>query len=402
MKKHILFLTSVMFAINLSFSQQCLPDGITFSSQDMIDNFQQNYPNCFEIQGDVVVTDPDNMHITNLTGLNVITSILGDLIVIDNHWLSNFSGLQNLNYLGGSLEINNNGTLTNFSAIYGLDSIRGDLLIIDNGWLLNIDGLHNLSCIEGDLKITGCHELLNVGGLSNLKSIMGNLQISDNNSLTDIIGLGSLISIGNSFTLSYNYGLIDIDGINQLSSINGNLDISSNWELESIVGLSNLTQVNGAISIVDNKNLNSLEGLDNIDHNTIEELTIIFNHNLSTCEVESVCEYLSTTNYVANIGLNENNCNSVQEVLASCLVNVESENKKNIIVYPNPANSIIHISAINNSEIEDVYIFNHIGQKQLVNLDNTNSINISNLIPGMHYVEIVVNGAIYRQKLIVK
>jgi hypothetical protein len=53
-------------------SQPCLPDGITFNTQEQIDNFQINHPNCTEIEGGVVIEGDD---ITNLDSLIVITSI---------------------------------------------------------------------------------------------------------------------------------------------------------------------------------------------------------------------------------------------------------------------------------------------------------------------------------------
>jgi len=60
-----------LLTVNI-FSQPCLPEGITFSTQEQIDNFQTNYPNCTEIEGGVMITGND---ITNLDGLSVITSI---------------------------------------------------------------------------------------------------------------------------------------------------------------------------------------------------------------------------------------------------------------------------------------------------------------------------------------
>jgi S-formylglutathione hydrolase FrmB len=52
----------------------CLPQGITFTNQAQIDNFQTNYPGCTEIEGDVTIAGDD---ITNLNGLSVLTSIGG-------------------------------------------------------------------------------------------------------------------------------------------------------------------------------------------------------------------------------------------------------------------------------------------------------------------------------------
>ena len=58
---------------------QCLPDGITFTTQVQIDNFQTNYSGCNEIEGTVIIAGNS---ITNLNGLNVVTSIGGDNICL--------------------------------------------------------------------------------------------------------------------------------------------------------------------------------------------------------------------------------------------------------------------------------------------------------------------------------
>ena len=51
MKKLILFLALAALCHSIVFSQGCLPEGITFTTQEQIDNFQTNYPGCTEIEG---------------------------------------------------------------------------------------------------------------------------------------------------------------------------------------------------------------------------------------------------------------------------------------------------------------------------------------------------------------
>jgi hypothetical protein len=53
MKKLILLVAAMAFCHTIAFSQGCLPEGITFTTQEQIDNFQANYPGCTEIEGDV-------------------------------------------------------------------------------------------------------------------------------------------------------------------------------------------------------------------------------------------------------------------------------------------------------------------------------------------------------------
>lgn len=57
-------------------AQPCLPNGITFNTQTQIDSFQINFPNCTEIEGDVLI---EGNEITNLDSLDVLTSVYGNL-----------------------------------------------------------------------------------------------------------------------------------------------------------------------------------------------------------------------------------------------------------------------------------------------------------------------------------
>ena len=59
-----------------SIGTHCLSDGITFTTQEEIDNFQTNYPYCSEIEGDVIIEGAD---ITNLNGLSGLNSVSGFL-----------------------------------------------------------------------------------------------------------------------------------------------------------------------------------------------------------------------------------------------------------------------------------------------------------------------------------
>ena len=61
MKNSILFFLLVLtFQANV-FSQGCLPEGITFTTQQQINDFQTNYPGCTEIEGDVEILN-DNIN----------------------------------------------------------------------------------------------------------------------------------------------------------------------------------------------------------------------------------------------------------------------------------------------------------------------------------------------------
>jgi len=102
----------------LEYTGHCLPEGITFNTQAEIDNFQTNYPGCIEIEGDVTINGDD---ISDLSGLNVVTAIGGDLNISNNDILTNLAGLEGLSYIGGNLEIIANAVL---SDVTGLENVE--------------------------------------------------------------------------------------------------------------------------------------------------------------------------------------------------------------------------------------------------------------------------------------
>ena len=66
--KNLSILLIALLMVNSGMAQSCLPQGITFNWQADVDNFQNNYPGCTQIQGDVTMSGSD---ITNLNGLSV-------------------------------------------------------------------------------------------------------------------------------------------------------------------------------------------------------------------------------------------------------------------------------------------------------------------------------------------
>lgn len=91
------------FALSAQDGCTCLPEGIVFSTQSQIDSFQINYPGCARIVGRVGIGDYywSVNEITSLEGLNVLTSIGGNLSIRHNDLLTSLSGLENLTTVGG-------------------------------------------------------------------------------------------------------------------------------------------------------------------------------------------------------------------------------------------------------------------------------------------------------------
>ncbi|MEA3445981.1 MAG: hypothetical protein U9R19_14775, partial [Bacteroidota bacterium] len=104
-----------------SFSQSCLPNGISFTTQGQIDSFQINYPGCSVIEGDMKIL---GSNVFNLNGLSTLTAVEGNFDIGDHHTgdlaLNNLFGLHNLTSVGGSLTLLHSDSLINLE---GLDNL---------------------------------------------------------------------------------------------------------------------------------------------------------------------------------------------------------------------------------------------------------------------------------------
>lgn len=401
--KKITVLISLAFIIQTQIlSQSCLPYGININSQIEIDSFQINYPGCTEIGGSVMISDPVNNSITNLNGLDVLTSIGGYLIVSGNSALENFSGLENLLSIGGILEISYNNILTDISTLSNINSIGGDLQINHNLSLSNIQGLNNINSVDGFVKLYGNVELLSLSGLSSLSSIGGIVIIDGNNLLTNLDGLENLETIGGSLFVSSHILLDNLDGLSNLTSIGGHLYIRYNDALASIQGLEKVTSISGDLYIRENIVLSSLEGIGNISSNSIERLSILLNDSLSTCEVNSICNYLANPTGYITIGGNATGCANELEITEACLVGTLENIEPDFVIYPNPAKNSLSISSPTGQKIKYVNIYNQLGQRVLHNNEIKENIDISILRQGIYIIELTSNELKIRQKLIIE
>jgi len=186
--KNFYILLVALFVVNGAMGQpkkpyvSCLPQGITFTTQAQIDNFQTNYPNCTQIEGDVTIS---GNNITNLNGLNVLTSIGGSLGIWNDNLLTNLSGLNSLSAIGGNFIVQNNPSLLELTGLNNLHSIGGIVMIISNTVLTNLDGMNQLTSIVGSLIIFGNTALTSLMGINNIDAgSIADLDIRANTSLS--------------------------------------------------------------------------------------------------------------------------------------------------------------------------------------------------------------------------
>ncbi|MFZ4707553.1 MAG: T9SS type A sorting domain-containing protein [Bacteroidales bacterium] len=177
--------------------------------------------------------------------------------------------------------------------------------------------------------------------------------------------------------------------MDNLNSIGGSLVIEANPALLSLTGLETLTFIGGDLSVGylfgyygGNASLTSLAGLENISVDSISNLVIGYNQSLSTCDIQSICDYMVSPNGTVSILHNAPGCNSQAEVEDSCMVGVPAVSCPQLAIssYPNPFTGHITINyTLEESEHITLEILNPLGQV-IENL--TNGI----LTPGSHQV----------------
>lgn len=391
MKKAAILISLVLLSI-LGYSQTCLPDGIVFTTQEQIDSFQTDYPNCTHIEGHVSIANyPEGTLITNIDGLSNITQIDGGLSIYFNLNLTNLDGLSNLTQIGGDVSIFYNPELYSLEGLNNLNTVLGDFklgeyeLTVGNFNFQDLSGLNALTQIGGSLVIYGNWSLSSLSGIENLTSIGGALVLNDNDNLTDLSALEGLSYIGNGLGIQENnnltnlYGLHHIDSLNGPLSISGNASITSLSELENLTtieeslyivfnqnllnldGLENITSVNGEITIKINNVLEDISGIKNINAETINGLTILNNHYLSTCHVQSVCDYMELPDAIIDISQNATGCYSPEEVEENCETIGIMEHNNSISIKPNPANDFVQFNLEQNEKIT-IGIYNTKGE----------------------------------------
>jgi hypothetical protein len=372
--KTTIILLLAALAVNLINAQGCLPEGITFTTQEEIDNFQVNYPGCIEIEGTVTIEGYND--ISNLNGLNAIEKISNDLLIVHNYNLQNLQGLN------------------------ALTEIQGGLTIAFNNGLLNFSGMESLSVIGNNINIIENTGLVSCSGLENLATIPGSLGIGDNPSLQYLSGFNNLEYVGFMLIIESNPALLSLQGLNNIDHIGEDLILENNALLEDITALSDLTSIGDYLHIKGNGSLSSLTGIENIQANSINALTVIENPILQDCDVQSICDYLSAPNGTIEIHDNAPGCNSPEEVLLACETAVNENKTDELTIFPIPTTRFITITTPQGEPALEAIIYNHLGQKVVFTKPVNNTVDVSGLKAGMYLIEISTKDRTERTKLV--
>lgn len=254
------FVLLFLFLPLLIEAQNCLPEGITFSTQADIDNFAINHPGCTEIGGDVLIEPAVDEVITDLLGLAPIAEIHGDLSIRSIPTLVDLGGLDNLTFISGSFNLSRLDALNSIHALASLTEVRQDINFLILPRLTSLDGLHNLNDIKGNLDLRIMERLNKITALSGQDAIAGNLRFDRLTALDNLTGLDDIRTIGGDLLL-LQMPIFHLNSLSNLTQVGVSLSLVSLENLTNIEGLSALTIINGGLRIQDAPVLASLEGL---------------------------------------------------------------------------------------------------------------------------------------------
>ncbi|WP_418637645.1 T9SS type A sorting domain-containing protein [Winogradskyella sp.] len=146
MKNSVIIL---MLLVNFSIFGQCPPSGsIYLSTQEEVDNFIIDYPNCTSLQL-VAIGDLGPIYqIFNLNGLMNLVSV--DILRVMRLEASNLQGLSNLQTVG-EFSIYDMPNLSSFEGLTSLETVTGPKFRVELcPSLLSLNGLESLNAFNGD------------------------------------------------------------------------------------------------------------------------------------------------------------------------------------------------------------------------------------------------------------
>ena len=432
-------------------SDDCNINDLVLNSQQAIDSFAIDYPNCSELIGNLIIEETEGA-ITDLRGLKFLQTVNGNIIIRGNADLSSLEGLENIDFSSlNSLEITQNPNLTkcdlanlcpylrtiplkivgntkncedqfalledcinncisgsillstqeeidNFAITYSACSEIGGNLIIrekNKGNIKDLEGLKNIQQISGFLKIFNNHTLQNLNGLNNLKIIGLDLEIRENPNLKNLKGLDNLQIIQDYLLLSNNNALENLEGIENLMGINGfrGLTIEYNPSLTSLQGIKQIIFNNSCFDLYGNQCLANIEDLKNLDFQKIEIFRIIKCPLITQCATEKICQFIQDGKRF-NFSGNGIGCRWNDEVIKQCEIapilpsNKEEENTPfQLHFFPNPTKGHLFIRSIKITNLP-YKVFNITGKLIASGIVQANAIDISSLSSGIYFITI--------------
>lgn len=333
---------------------------ITITNQYDMNQFALNYPGCTQIPGNLRI---ETSNITDLSQLVQITSVAGGIYIGETN-LTNLNGLQNITHVGHDVRIRNNPLLTDISGLSNLNSDfvawTGFGLEIRNNpqlstcnlpnfcsYLLNSSNFRTIlnnagDCLNNNSMIAICTPpvLVCPPGTVTFNSqaevnafaatypdctqISGSLYINGND-ITDLTPLGNITTVAHNFDIT-SESLTNLNGLQNLQKIGHTLYIAGTDSLTTLNGLDGLTEIKGELVISYNPALQDISALSSVDSSLINTVPggtygiyISNNPQLATCNISSLCSYLSNPDKPRTIANNAGDCNSNALLLVDCI-----------------------------------------------------------------------------------
>jgi hypothetical protein len=273
----------------------------------------------------------------SLSGFTVLSSITGGLTLdAPVKHLSGFDSTKKVNVFKIVFS-----KLKQIDGFQKLDSCSF-LNLEYNELLENLDNLSNITHITG-LRLFECQKLSSLAAFRNVLScsdiFIGNMsglltlnafhEIKEINSI--LIGSCDKIKKINAFEKlqkirdDVNISYCDIETFNEFPALlfSYKLRIGPMAALKKIK-FNNPNLRMYYLTIEGNDNLEDISDIDNLTLSTTETtLEIFYNPKLSLCSYNTICEFLKTPGIRANISNNKLGCNSIEEVVSTCITDTD-------------------------------------------------------------------------------
>ncbi|MEN8137793.1 MAG: hypothetical protein ABFR62_05110 [Bacteroidota bacterium] len=227
------------------------------------------------VNGDVYIVG--NKNLTTIPG-GVFNGELKDVVVRNNKLLRYVDGFENVESIR-NLTIENNDVLNDLNAFSSLKEITGYIRIVGNKELEYFRPFANISHFEGELTVKNNVNLHEAVGLYTLYNMSSNPEISNNSVYTSDPENMKLVFMGTGDLRFYRQEEIDAFGkCYPKDSFVGDIIIDRS-NITNLDGLKVLKEIDGKMIIKRNDKLESVNGLSNLE--SINHLIISFNKSLS-------------------------------------------------------------------------------------------------------------------------
>lgn len=261
MSRDHLLLLLYLFIPLFAWNQECPNVNsslIVFSTQQEVEDFAENFPNCAELDYGLIITQG----VEDLSRLSFLQKIGGALEIRNTNNLLSLQGLEGLREITSFLSIKNNESLTDISALNKVTSVS-TLNINSNASLTALTGFDSLHSITGSLQIFSNEAIREISAFPNLELVGTNLQISREDALISIIGFQNLKEVGNQVQIDFADSLAYILGFSELEKVGSNFKIGSG-ALDSIGGFEKLDTIRGDFEITCFPGAYAISGFSNV------------------------------------------------------------------------------------------------------------------------------------------